>query len=144
MIQRLFRKHKHLLRRTLSTPQAKASRDTHRAMVPRGEPKKVVMKTSLAPGCLVVKQKSTKVVKDLGLQFPIYKIWSYKEVRLPGTRFRFHQKTDMLTSTQSSSKKTLSPDVKIFAPSDISTANSKKNASMNSFPGLKPVAKTAL
>lgn len=55
----------------------------------------------------------------------------------------FHQCADNFTPIQSSSKKTLSPTVKIFVPSDISTANSKKNASMNSSPALKPVAKTA-
>lgn len=43
-------------------------------MVLRGEPKKAVMKTLLALGCQVSKSKSTRVVKDLALQFPIYKI----------------------------------------------------------------------
>lgn len=74
MIQRLFKKHKHLPRRTLSTPKAIAGHGTHRAMVLRGEPKKAVMKTLLALGCQVSKSKSTRVIKDLALQFPIYKI----------------------------------------------------------------------
>lgn len=74
MIQRLFKKHKHLPRRTLSTSKPIAGHGTRRAMILRGEPKKVVMKTSLALGCQVVKSKSTRVVKDLGLQFPTYKI----------------------------------------------------------------------
>lgn len=74
MIQRLFKKHKHLPCRTLLTPKVIAGRGTHQIMVLRGEPKKVVMKISLALGCQVVDSKSTRVVKDLGLQFPTYKI----------------------------------------------------------------------
>lgn len=74
MIQRLFIKHKHLLRRTLSIPKDKVGRETRRAMVLRGEQEKVVMKMWLAQRCLVVRHKSTGVTGNLDLQYPIYKI----------------------------------------------------------------------
>ena len=46
-------------------------------------------------------------------------------------------------STQNTNKKTPSPNAKISASSDTSTANNKKSAWMNSCPALKHVAKTA-
>ena len=74
MIQRLFRKHKHLLRRTPSIPKDEAGRETRRTMVPQGGQKTAVMKTLLAPQCLVVLHKCTRVIGKLGLQYQIYKI----------------------------------------------------------------------
>lgn len=74
MIQRLFRKHKHPLSQMLSTSKDKAGHETRRAMVPQGEQRKVVMKILLAQRCLVVKGKPTRVTRDLGLQYPTYKI----------------------------------------------------------------------